>query len=153
MATRVSPEGIREIPSPWFPDSENETSWRCSLKWLKGRSLDGVYLVVSDDRGGLVNAVAPGSQGASWQRCQAHFTRSILAACPKAIQHQLHSRLRTTDCAERLNEQVRRRDRVIRVFPNDESAIRLIGAVLMDIGETWPTGYRHLNMEEYWCWN
>lgn len=33
---------------------------------------------------------------------------------------------------ERLNEEVRRRERVIRIFPNDESALRLIGALLAE---------------------
>ncbi|WP_066355652.1 IS256 family transposase, partial [Fervidicola ferrireducens] len=38
-------------------------------------------------------------------------------------------RLRTTNALERLNEEIRRRERVIRIFPNRESAIRLIGAL------------------------
>ena len=39
-------------------------------------------------------------------------------------------RLRSTNSQERLNEEVRRRERVIRIFPNEDSAIRLIGALL-----------------------
>lgn len=38
----------------------------------------------------------------------------------------IHSRLRSTNCLERLNEEVRRREKVIRIFPNEDSAIRLI---------------------------
>lgn len=38
----------------------------------------------------------------------------------------IHSRLRTTNCLERLNEEVRRREKVVRIFPNEDSAIRLI---------------------------
>jgi len=38
---------------------------------------------------------------------------------------------------ERLNEEIRRRERVIRVFPNDPSVLRLIGAVLAEISESW----------------
>lgn len=51
----------------------------------------------------------------------------------------IHSRLRTTNCIERLNEEVRRREKVIRIFPNEESAIRLISAILIDINEDWIT--------------
>jgi len=43
----------------------------------------------------------------------------------------------TTNGLERLNEEIRRRERVIRIFPNRESAIRLIGALLMEIDEKW----------------
>lgn len=38
----------------------------------------------------------------------------------------IHSRLRSTNCLERLNEEVRRREKVIRIFPKEDSAIRLI---------------------------
>ena len=51
----------------------------------------------------------------------------------------IHSRLRSTNCIERLNQEVRRREKVVRIFPNEESAIRLIGAILIDINEDWIT--------------
>jgi putative transposase len=47
----------------------------------------------------------------------------------------LRKRLRTTNCVERLNEEIRRRERVIRIFPNDDSAIRLLGAALIERDE------------------
>lgn len=46
-------------------------------------------------------------------------------------------RLRTTNMLERLNEEIRRRENVIRIFPNKESVLRIIGAVLMDKDEEW----------------
>ncbi|NVF12384.1 transposase, partial [Anaerococcus sp. AGMB00486] len=49
----------------------------------------------------------------------------------------INSRLKSTNCLERLNEEVRRCEKVIRIFPNQESAIRLIGAILIDINEYW----------------
>jgi putative transposase len=51
------------------------------------------------------------------------------------VQYQKH--LRTTNMLERLNQEVRRRERVIRIFTNDQSAIRIIGSVLMNIEEDW----------------
>lgn len=50
---------------------------------------------------------------------------------------EYHISLRTTNMLERLNQEVRRRERVIRIFTNDQSAIRIIGSVLMDINEEW----------------
>ena len=52
-------------------------------------------------------------------------------------EEQVFSRLRTTNSIERLNEEIRRREKVIRIFPNEKSAIRLIGAILIDINEEW----------------
>jgi len=51
-------------------------------------------------------------------------------------------RLRSTNSQERLNEEVRRRERVIRIFPNEDSAIRLIGALLSEFHEQWSNGAR-----------
>lgn len=48
-----------------------------------------------------------------------------------------HISLRTTNCVERLNQEVRRREKTIRIFPNMDSALRLIGAVLLDNHEDW----------------
>lgn len=61
-------------------------------------------------------------------------------------------RLRTTNAIERLNREIRRRERVIGIFPNEEAALRLIGAVLMEIDEAWATGHRYLDIREYWIW-
>ncbi|MGB4566073.1 MAG: transposase, partial [Limnochordia bacterium] len=53
---------------------------------------------------------------------------------------------------ERLIEEIRRRERVIRIFPNRESAIRLIGALLMEIDDKWIIGKKYLDMSEYLQW-
>jgi len=59
-------------------------------------------------------------------------------------------KLRTTNSVERLNEEIRRRERVIRIFPNVESVIRLIGALLIEQDEKWSTGRKYFDMSEYY---
>jgi transposase-like protein len=59
-------------------------------------------------------------------------------------------RSRTTNAVERLNEEVRRRERVIRIFPNRESVIRLLGALLREQDEVWTTGKHYFDMTAYW---
>jgi len=61
-------------------------------------------------------------------------------------------RLRTTNLAERMNEEIRRRQRVIRIFPNEASAQRLIGALLADLYEEWQGSMRYFDMTDYWDW-
>lgn len=68
-----------------------------------------------------------------------------------ALPEKYRKRLRTTNMQERLNEEVRRRERVIRIFPNDESAWRLIGALLAEQNEQWQSR-RYLNMDELNDW-
>lgn len=69
-----------------------------------------------------------------------------------ALPAAYRTRLRTTNGQERLNEEIRRRERVIRIFPNRESAMRLLGALLMEQDEAWSTGKRYLDMTAYWQW-
>ena len=58
-------------------------------------------------------------------------------------------RWRSTNMQERLNQEVRRRERVVRIFPNDDAAFRLIGAVLADMNEAWMER-RYLDMTEFY---
>jgi putative transposase len=207
IATGLNAEGYREILGLRLGDSESEASWAELFSWLKSRGLHGVDLVTSDSHAGLVRAVQTHFQGASWQRCQAHFTRNIIDATPKALQKEMAARLRalfsaadpfsarallqamhadfahqapkaidileegyedatavfalpaayrvrlrTTNSVERLNEEIRRRERVIRIFPSRTSALRLLGALLMEMEEQWTTGHRYLSMDAYWLW-
>jgi putative transposase len=69
-----------------------------------------------------------------------------------ALPAPYRQRLRTTNAVERLNEEVRRRERVIRIFPNRESVIRLLGALLMEQDEAWTTGKRYFDMTVFWQW-
>jgi putative transposase len=57
-------------------------------------------------------------------------------------------RLRTSNVAERVNKEVRRRTRVATLFPNTASCERLVSAVLMGITEEWETGKVYLDMTE-----
>lgn len=69
-----------------------------------------------------------------------------------ALPEKYRVRLRTTNMLERLHQEIRRRERVIRIFPNDASAIRLIGALLAEQHEAWSTERRYLDMEDYVEW-
>ena len=47
---------------------------------------------------------------------------------------------------ERLNEEIERRVRVIRIFPNTEALLRLVSTLLVEYSERWETGKIYLNM-------
>jgi transposase-like protein len=68
------------------------------------------------------------------------------------LPEKYRTRLRTTNGMERLNEEIRRRERVMRIFPNEASALRLIGALLAEQHEIWSTGKRYFDMTEYSEW-
>jgi transposase-like protein len=56
-------------------------------------------------------------------------------------------KLRTTNSLERINKEIKRRTRVATLFPNEQSALRLVTAVLMEISEDWETNRTYLTME------
>lgn len=56
-------------------------------------------------------------------------------------------RMRTTNMLERLHEEIKRRTRVARLFPNEASLLRLVSAIEMEISEDWISGKRYLDMK------
>jgi transposase-like protein len=64
-------------------------------------------------------------------------------AFPPAFRKQL----RTTNGLERLHREVRRRARVVSIFPNPASCLRLVSALLAEMSEEWLTGRAYINFE------
>jgi len=57
------------------------------------------------------------------------------------------TKIRTSNPLERVNKEIRRRTRVVGIFPNQESCLRLITAVLQEIHEGWITGRKYIDFE------
>jgi len=57
-----------------------------------------------------------------------------------------HRHMKSTNMLERLNEEIKRRTRVVRIFPNTESCLRLVRALCVETHETWLEDSRYLNM-------
>jgi putative transposase len=53
-----------------------------------------------------------------------------------------------TNMLERLNEEIKRRTHVVRIFPNGESCLRLVRALAVETHENWLEQHRYLNMED-----
>ena len=74
------------------------------------------------------------------------------ATAALALPEKYRRRLRTTNMVERFIEEIRRREKVVRIFPNMQSAWRLIGALCAEQHEEWAHGRRYLTMNEYFRW-
>jgi len=117
--------------------------------WVKGR-LDDIF-VAPDKETGFVRL-----QSASWRIADLAGKYPGVAdlletECEDALaclnfppEHR--KRIRTTNGLERFNQEIKRRTSVIRIFPNRESALRLIGALCMEQAEEWLTGRQYLDM-------
>lgn len=58
-----------------------------------------------------------------------------------------HKHLKSTNMLERINEELKRRTLVVRIFPNAASCLRLVRALTAEIHEEWIEGTRYLNMD------
>lgn len=60
---------------------------------------------------------------------------------------QHHKHMKSTNMLERLNEEIKRRTHVVRIFPNAESCLRLVRALAVETHENWIEATRYLNMD------
>jgi len=64
------------------------------------------------------------------------------------LPRQHHKHLKSTNMLERLNEEIKRRTHVVRIFPNAESCLRLVRALAVETHENWLEQHRYLNMDD-----
>ncbi len=63
------------------------------------------------------------------------------------LPRQHHKNLNSTNLLERLNEEIKRRTLVVRIFPNTAACLRLVRALAVEMHENWIDATRYLNME------
>jgi putative transposase len=64
------------------------------------------------------------------------------------LPRQHHKHLKSTNMLERLNEEIRRRTHVVRIFPNRDACLRLVRALAVETHENWVEAHRYLNMND-----
>lgn len=65
-----------------------------------------------------------------------------------SLPEPMRRKLRTNNLEERLNRSIKARTRLISVFPNQASQMRLVAAICMEISDDWETGKIYLNVNE-----
>jgi putative transposase len=76
------------------------------------------------------------------------ISKSTVEKCLAFPGSHRRRRIRTTNGLERLNQEIKRRTRVVRIFPNRGACIRLATTLAQVHSEDWISGRRYLNMEE-----
>lgn len=100
VAVGVNAEGFREILGVMEGAKEDKESWSAFLRFLKGRGLKGVRLIVSDKCLGLVESLAEFYPEAAWQRCCVHFYRNVFTLTPKGKMREVAAMLKAIHAQE-----------------------------------------------------
>jgi putative transposase len=112
--------------------------------------LRAVFAATSKERAlGIASSVADRWRGKGHEKVAEHVEEHIeecLACLSFPESHR--RRIRTTNGLERFNQELKRRTRVVRIFPNRHSCLRLVTALAVEQSEEWLTGRRYLDMEE-----
>jgi len=58
-----------------------------------------------------------------------------------------HKRIRTVNAIRKLNQEIMGRTRVVRLFPDVESCLRQVSAILAEINDEWVSGWMYLSRE------
>ena len=140
-------------------DTESHGSRPAFPRKARGRGVSGAGLVVSDARPGLVRAPGEVFRGAAWQRRAVRLMRDCMrearampeGCCPRAaavleeaepdalayldFPPSHRKRLRADNVQERASREIKRRSRVVQVFPSTASPVRLAGAVMCEQDE------------------
>ena len=131
-ALGVNRWGKREVLGVSATLSEAEVHWREFLQALQRRGLQGVQRVVSDDHVGLRAArVAErfAKENPKWVKwLEENITEGFTVY---RFARSAHRKIRTVNTLERVNKEIRRRTRVVGIFPNEASVLRLTSAVLV----------------------
>ena len=123
---------------------EDKASWQSFFKWLKGRGLEGVRLVVGDKCLGMLEATHEKAQ-AVVQKLRGMRLKEAAKKVEGGIEEPLTYyvfpsehwlKIRTNNMLERLNREIRRRTRVVGAFPDGELALMLVCAKLRHVAGT-----------------
>jgi putative transposase len=94
VAVGVRSDGYREILGVAEGIKEDKESWRNFLRYLKGRGLKGVKLVISDKCLGLLEALGEFYPEAQWQRCMVHWYRNVFRVVPRGRRKEVAAMLK-----------------------------------------------------------
>jgi putative transposase len=98
----------------------------------------------------LVSSAAEKWRGKGHEKVAEHIEEHIEECLTCLAFPEGHRRrIRTTNGLERLNQEIKRRTRVVRIFPNTEACLRLVTALAVEQSEEWVTGRRYLDMHEF----
>jgi putative transposase len=115
-----------------------------------GADLRGIFAAASRAQAlAMASEIARKWRGEGHEKVAEHLEEHIEECLTCLAFPESHRRrIRTTNGLERLNQEIKRRTRVVRIFPNPQACLRLVTALCVEQSEEWVTGRRYLDMRE-----
>jgi len=164
VATSDAHEGLRQALAERFPG----VTWQRCQAHFRRNVADHTPATLKDEMhealDGILGATSPEKARTACNEAAAQLDGRADAAlrvlgegfedatAVLALPAKYRRRLRTSNMLERFIEEIRRRENIIRIFPNTESVWRLVGALCAEQHEEWSTGRRYLTMDEFYRW-
>ena len=164
VATSDAHDGLRQAVEESFPG----VIWQRCQAHFRRNVLDTTPAKLKDDMREVLDSILEASspqearaafgQAETQLEGKADAALSVLsdgweeATAVLALPLKYRRRLRTSNMIERFIEEIRRREKVVRIFPNQRSVWRLVGALCAETHEEWSTGRRYLRMDEFYRW-
>ena len=131
IALGINEEGRRQVLGVELSNRESQSSWTTFVKGLKTRGRNR-RVAVPAGRDPRATGDRTGDRVAGAALSEAH--RSKPTSGRYSLPRQHHKHLKSTNMLERLNEEIKRRTRVVRIFPNPASCLRLVRALCAEHG-------------------
>ena len=62
-------------------------------------------------------------------------------------EYRVWTRIASTNSLERVNREIKRRNDVVGIVPNEDAIIRLVGAIMLETNDEWTVACRYINLE------
>src|SRR5262245_26305078 len=146
-------DGIRFFRIPqWFSRNldDAEFPWhRCEIRSELAADLHEIFAATTRAQAMTMSE----TEAVRWEASHPAVARLLeegIEDCLACLRFPLahRARIRTTNGLECLNEEIKRRTRVVRIFPNAAACLRLATALCIEQSEEWVSGRRYLDMRD-----
>jgi transposase-like protein len=137
------------VPGPLREEPPRNGELRASRKEL-GADLRAIFAALAREQALQIASSVAGKWRKKGNEKVAEHVEEYLEECLTCFSfpESHRRRTRTTNGLERLNQEIKRRTRVVRIFPNREACLRLVTVLVVEQSEEWVTGRRYLDMGE-----
>ncbi len=148
LAPGINLEGKKELPGMWLSENEGAKFWLSVLTELQNRGLQHILIACVDGLSGFPEAIELERFAQKWDDKYPQISRSWKAHWPHLITlfdypEDIRRVIYTTNAIESVNSVIRKAIKNRRLFPNDDSAMKVIYLAIQSVSRKWTMPIRN----------